>query len=176
MTEESHSGSKTYLTAEAQARVQIDKELGAAGWAVQDADSVNLAAAQGVAVREFILKPPHGRVDYLLFVDRRPVGTIEAKPAGTTLTGAEQQSSRYAAGLPDTLPAPIRPLPFAYESTGVETRFTNTADPEPRSRPVFWFLLPETLAKLTREYAERPPAAMQQHRLHALHTPNPVVL
>ena len=49
MTKESHSGSDAYLTAEAQARVQIDKELGAAGWAVQDADSVNLAAAQGAA-------------------------------------------------------------------------------------------------------------------------------
>ena len=52
--------------------------------------------------RDLVIQPPHGRVDYLLFVDRRPVGTIEAKPAGTTLTGAEEQSSRYAAGLPDT--------------------------------------------------------------------------
>src|SRR5439155_20074074 len=94
MTEESR-GSDAYLTAEAQARVQIDKELDAAGWLVQDAHAVNLAAGQGVAVREFILKPPHGRVDYLLFVDRQPVGTIEAKPAGTTLTGVEEQSAKY---------------------------------------------------------------------------------
>src|SRR5439155_15429273 len=103
----------------APSRVQIDKELDAAGWLVQDAHAVNLAAGQGVAVREFILKPPHGRVDYLLFVDRQAVGLVEAKPTGTTLTGVEEQSARYAAGLPDTLPAPIRPLPFAYESTGV---------------------------------------------------------
>jgi type I restriction enzyme R subunit len=176
MTKESHSGSDAYLTAEAQARVQIDKELGAAGWLVQDAHAVNLAARQGVAVREFILKPPHGRVDYLLFVDRQPVGLVEAKPAGTTLTGVEEQSARYAAGLPDTLPAPIRPLPFAYESTGVETRFTNTADPEPRSRPVFWFHQPETLAKWTREIAERPPAATLRHRLRVMPPLNPAGL
>src|SRR4030065_181237 len=56
MTEESYSGSNVYLTAEAQARVQIDKELVAAGWLVQDAQSVNLAAGEGVAVREFVLK------------------------------------------------------------------------------------------------------------------------
>src|SRR5207253_6859324 len=133
-----------------------------------DADGVNVAAAQRLPVREFILRRPRGRVASVLCVDRGPVGTIEARPAGTTLTGAEQQSSRYAAGLPDTLPAPIRPLPFAYESTGVETRFTNTADPEPRSRPVFWFHQPETLAKWTREIAEPPPAATLRHRLRAM--------
>lgn len=97
MSGEQYSGRDVYLTAEAQARVQIDRQLEAAGWAVQDADSVNLAAAQGVAVREFILKPPHGRADYLLFVDREPVGSIEAKPAGTTLTGVEEQSAKRQA-------------------------------------------------------------------------------
>jgi type I restriction enzyme R subunit len=67
--------------AEAQARAQIDKELNASWWFVQDAHSVNLAAGRGVAVREFILRASHGRLDYLLFVVRQPVGTIEAKPA-----------------------------------------------------------------------------------------------
>src|SRR3989454_234288 len=176
MTKESHSAPDAYLTAEAQARVQIDQELEAAGWAVQDAASVNLAAAQGVAVRELILKPPHGRVDYLLFVDRRPVGTIEAKPAGTTLTGVEEQSAKYTAGIPDTLAAPIRPLPFAYEATGVETHFTHTADPEPRSRQLFWFHRPETLAKWVREIAERPAAPTLRHRLRAMPPLNPAGL
>src|SRR2546428_1297857 len=168
MTDKSHSAPDAYLTAEAQARVQIDKELDAAGWLVQHANAVNLAAGQGVAVREFILKPPHGRVDYLLFVDRRPVGTIEAKPSGTTLTGVEEQSAKYTAGLPDTLAAPIRPLPFAYEATGVETRFTHTADPEPRSRQLFWFHRPETFARWVREITKRPAAPTLRHRLRAI--------
>jgi type I restriction enzyme R subunit len=164
MTKESES----YLTAEAQARVQIDRELEAAGWAIQDANAVNLAAARGVAVREFILKPPHGRADYLLFVDREPVGSIEAKPAGTTLTGVEEQSAKYGEGLPDYLAVPVRPLPFAYESTGVETRFTNRADPEPRSRPLFWFHQPATLATWVRGIAEHPAAPTLRHRFRAM--------
>ena len=37
-------------------------------------------------------------------------------------------------------------LAFSYETTGIETRFTNHLDPEPRSRRVFAFHQPETLA------------------------------
>ncbi len=135
-----------YLTAEAKARVEIDRKLAAAGWAVQDYLKVNLGAARGVAVREFPLEAGHGRADYLLFVDRKPLGVVEAKPDGTTLTGVEWQSDKYTEGLPQGLGAPTRPLPFAYESTGVETRFTNGFDPEPRSRLVFSFHRPDTLA------------------------------
>lgn len=54
-----------------------------------------------------------------------------------TLTGVELQSSRYAQGLPARLPAWRRPLPFVWESTGVETHFTNGLDTEPRARSVF---------------------------------------
>src|SRR5262249_31948203 len=43
------------------------------------------------------------------------------------------------------LPACRRPLPFLYQSTGVETHFTNALDPDPRSRAVFTFHRPETL-------------------------------
>jgi type I restriction enzyme R subunit len=63
-----------YLTPEARARVEIDRMLELAGWAVQDANAVNLSAAQGVAVREFVLKSPYGRVDYLLSSMRRRLG------------------------------------------------------------------------------------------------------
>jgi len=71
------------------------------------------AAGIGVAIREFVLKEGHGRADYLLFVNGQAVGAIEAKSEGTTLTGVEFQTARYLTGLPDGLPAPIRPLPFA---------------------------------------------------------------
>jgi type I restriction enzyme R subunit len=80
-----------YLTPEAEARVEIDAMLELAGWAVQDPDQVNLTASRGVAVREFILVPPHGRADYLLFVDGQVVGVLEAKPAGTVLVNVEPQ-------------------------------------------------------------------------------------
>ncbi|MBA2425078.1 MAG: restriction endonuclease subunit R, partial [Actinobacteria bacterium] len=104
--------------------------LAAAGWAVQDARAVNLSAGRGVAVRKFVLKSPHGRADYLLFVDGAAVGVIEAKKEGETLTGVEWQSAKYVDGLPDEIPTAAEgALPFAYESTGTETRFTNTLDP-----------------------------------------------
>ena len=129
---------------EEQARQNIDALLTQAGWAVQDLDALNLSAAKGVAVREFSLKSGHGKADYLLFVDQMAAGVVEAKPEGYTLAGVEVQSEKYSTGLPDFLSAPRRPLPFLYESTGVETQFTNLLDPDPRSRPVFSFHTPST--------------------------------
>ena len=134
------------MTPEEQARVNIDRLLQQAGWAVQNADSINLYASSGVAVREFPLKAGHGTADYLLYVNQKAAGVVEAKPEGSTLTGVEVQSEKYSTGLPDNLPAHHNPLPFLYESTGAETQFTNRLDPEPRSRLVFSFHSPQTLA------------------------------
>ena len=134
------------MTLEQKARVQIDALLVKAGWALQDVHSLNLSAARGVAVREFGLKPGHGTADYILYVDQKAAGVVEAKPAGHTLTGVESQSGKYSDGLPDTLPTHSKPLPFLYETTGSETRFTNLLDPEPRSRSVFAFHTPDVLA------------------------------
>jgi type I restriction enzyme R subunit len=133
-------------TPEDEACEQIDRMLDAAGWAVQDAAKANIHAARGVALRNFALKPGHGFADYLLYVEGTAAGVVEAKKAGTTLTGVEIQSAKYSEGLPAHLPARIRPLPFCYQSTGIETRFTNSLDPDPRSRGVFWFHRPETFA------------------------------
>lgn len=128
---------------EAKARQQIDRQLADAGWVVQDRSAANPHAASGVAIREFPLKS--GPVDYGLYVDGAVAGAIEAKKEGWTLAGVELQSQRYSEGLPDALPAYRRPLPFLYESTGVETQFTNLLDPEPRIREVFTFHRPETM-------------------------------
>lgn len=135
------------MTPEAQARRTIDRLLAAAGWVVQDVKHADIHAARGVALREFALNPGHGFADYLLYLDGRAAGVVEAKKQGATLTGVEWQSSRYAQGLPASLPAWHRPLPFVYESTGRETHFTNALDPEPRARGVFAFHQPETLAE-----------------------------
>jgi type I site-specific restriction endonuclease len=67
-----HAGDHDYLAREAKARIEIDKQLGEAGWSVQSQDKLNLAAGPGVAVREFTLEKPHGRVDYLLFLNGQP--------------------------------------------------------------------------------------------------------
>ena len=136
-------------TPEEKARKTIDQLLGAAGWQVQDRSQLRLGASLGVAVREFPLATGHA--DYLLFADRRPIAVVEAKPEGTPLSGVEPQSDKYSSGLPSTLTPWHRPLPFLYESTGVETFCTTTRDPEPRSRRVFAFHQPQTLMEWTRE-------------------------
>src|SRR5229473_6775533 len=134
-------------TPEQKARREIDADLTAAGWLVQDRDDLDLTAGRGIAVREFPMKSGFGFADYLLYLDRKALGAVEAKATGS-LTGVEAQSAKYAAGLPNNLPAHRRPLPFLFESNGSVTYFTSGLDPIPRSRRVFSFLRPETLAVL----------------------------
>lgn len=134
------------MTPEQEARIEIDRMLAESGWLVQDVKRVNLHAGRGVAIREFPLERGFGFADYLLYVDGQAAGVIEAKKAGTTLSGVEIQSDTYTQGLPPALSAWFRPLPFSYQSTGIETCFTNGLDPDPRSRRIFSFHRPETLA------------------------------
>jgi len=134
------------MTCEQHAREKIDQLLTQAGWHIQDVKEANIHAATGVAIREFPL-PGYGFADYLLYVNGKAAGVIEAKKVGTTLTGVEIQSDKYSKGLPAALPAWIKPLPYCYQSTGEITRFTNGLDPEPRSRQVFAFHRPDNLAE-----------------------------
>ncbi len=149
------------LAAEARARVLIDRQLIGAGWSVQDRRSLNLFAAQGVARREATMATGHGRADYLLYLDQRVVGVIEAKPEGTPLSGVEWQSAMYAGGLPaDVRLAALTKdgrLPFVFEASGTETHFTNGFDPEPRARRIFNFPKAATLAKTLRGKDEQHP-------------------
>jgi len=126
------------------AREKIDKLLTDCGWIIQNRSTINVSAGRGVAIREALLKD-RDEADYLLFVDGKAIGTIEAKPEGFTLTGVEEQSGGYGKNLLDIYPRWRDPLPFAYETTGVETQFTNRLDPVPKSRNVFAFHKPETL-------------------------------
>ena len=128
---------------EERARQNIDRLLEAAGWRVQDHKDLSLSAGLGVVVRYFPLKT--GEADYVVFVDRKAVGVIEAKPEGTTLSGVSEQTEKYLSGLPENIPSVGKPLRFAYESTGVETFFRDLSDPDSRSRRVFAFHKPETL-------------------------------
>jgi type I restriction enzyme R subunit len=151
-----------HLAAEQRARTLIDRQLTDAGWSVQSRSELNLFATQGVAVREVIMAAGHGRADYLLYVDQRAVGVIEAKPEGTPLSGVEWQSAMYAEGLP----AEVRlkavtvegRLPFVFEASGSETHLTNGFDPDPRARRVFACPRPETLARVLRD-ADADPTA-----------------
>nr|WP_294942460.1 DEAD/DEAH box helicase family protein [uncultured Mucilaginibacter sp.] len=134
---------------EQKARDNIDKQLLLCGWLVQGKKETNIGAGIGVAIREY--QTETGPADYILFVDKKPVGIIEAKreDEGVRLTVAEDQSVEYATSKLKYLKND--PLPFVYESTGELTRFTDYRDPKPRSRPVFTFHRPETFQKWIKE-------------------------
>ena len=89
------------LTPEQKSRQTIDGLLEAAGWVLQDKETFNRKASLGVAVREFSL--PNGPCDYLLFIDGKAAGVIEAKKSGVTLSGVADQSDKYMTSLPEHL-------------------------------------------------------------------------
>ncbi|WP_228826335.1 type I restriction endonuclease subunit R [Nocardia abscessus] len=161
---------------EAQVRVELDRMLAEAGWAVQDntAIQVDLTARQGVALREVTVGA--GRADYLLYVNQKLVGVIEAKREGADLAAAESQADGYVRNLTSAqrFSAWRQDLPFRYASDGGTTWFRNTLDPDSRSRRVFAFHQPETLLLWMREAEEDPQAptfrAKLRWRMPALDT------
>ena len=136
--------SKVNQAPEQKARDNIDATLELAGWLVQDKKKIDFSAGFGIAVREY--QTDVGPADYVLLIDKNPVGVIEAKSEnwGQKITTVEEQSGGYAT-------ARLKwqnnrePLPFVYESTGVVTRFTDMRDPKPRSREIFSFPRPEKI-------------------------------
>ena len=81
---------------EAEARQEIDRQLAACGWAVQDYSALNLAAAPGIAVREFPLTA--GEVDYLLYIEGKAAGVVEAPQVGERAVADLLAERRLRAG------------------------------------------------------------------------------
>ena len=151
---------------EDKARKTIDQLLTTAGWTIQDTNEVNVSACRGVAIREFPLKSGYGFADYLLYVDGTPAAVVEAKKEGETLSGYEIQTEKYSVGLPPELKPYRKPLPFCYQSTGIETRFTNLMEPDARSRHVFAFHRPETMAEWLMEESKSPGSTLRARLKH----------
>lgn len=127
---------------EGKARDVIDQRLKQAGWGVQDYRDINLGAGLGIAVREH--PTDSGPADYLLYVNRQPVGVIEAKKDQSILTLHESQTARYA-NSKLKWSKKEKPLVFLFEATGLMIHFTDLRDPAPRARELFHFYKPETL-------------------------------
>lgn len=151
---------------EQKARDAIDALLKQAGWVVQSVKTLDLNAGLGQAVREY--QTDVGPVDYVLFVDHKAVGVIEAKreDLGHKITDVERQTEGYAKAKLKWVNN-REPLPFLYESTGIITRFTDGRDPKPRSREVFSFHRPETLKEWLSQDASL------RERLHRIPPLNP---
>ncbi|MFC7933178.1 type I restriction endonuclease subunit R [Streptomyces cinereoruber] len=157
---------------EVQVRKRLDAMLTMAGWDVQDGGAdLNLHVqgdwrGNGVAVRE--VTTARGRADYVLYVDRKLVGVVEAKREGADLSAAEAQADRYADHPTDAqqrFNAWRTPLPFRYVSDGGETRFRSVLDPDSRTRRIFSFHQPRTLARWVRQAEEDEQAPSYRARL-----------
>jgi type I restriction enzyme, R subunit len=147
------------------ARDNIDRQLSSCGWVIQDIKTINLHCGIGIAVKEYLTDV--GPADYVLFVEGKPCGVIEAKreDEGFKLIAHEDQTEGYATAKLKHLNN--EPLPFVYLSTGEITRFTDFTDPKPRAREVFSFHRPETL----REWLKQDKSLRKRlHDLPALQT------
>ena len=132
------------MSPEEKARLEIDRKLELAGYVVQDMKEFDPTVALGVAVREYPTNV--GEADYVLFIDRTPVGVVEAKATdkGEKLLLAADQSLGYAqSGLKYFIDS--KPLRFTYEATDILTHFCDLNDTNARTRSVFSFHKPETL-------------------------------
>ncbi len=150
------------MTPESQARAMIDKKLESAGWQIQSYRDINLGAGLGIAVREH--PTATGPADYLLYIDRKPVGVIEAKKNQSILTAHEAQTARYA-NSELRWSKQQHALVFLFEATGQIIHFTDLRDPSPRARELFHFYKPETL-----QHWYRQPQSTRQ-RLHCTMPP-----
>src|SRR5436190_17943754 len=119
-------------TPEQLARKNIDAMLAAAGWLVQDLRRINMHAASAIALCETDLEK--GFADYMLFVEGKAIGVVEAKSEGTPLVGVADQSESYARSELKDFQRWATPLPFTYESNSDEIRFRDLRDPHSRSR------------------------------------------
>ena len=134
---------------EQQARKSIDALLGAAGWTIQNIASLNLHASRGVAVRE--MQSHGGPADYILFVDRKALGVVEAKKEGTTLSAVAEQSARYPPPRTGSPSAGPIPCPSPTSPPASKPSSATSAIRDSRSRRVFAFHRPETLAELVQQ-------------------------
>lgn len=133
---------------EDKSRKVIDEQLRQAGWVIQDFPQRNISASPGVIVRNYPLAESK-EADYVVFVDKNPIGVIEAKKLGTTLTGVHKQSAEYLKLL--TQKFPDTNLALAYEATENTIQFSDTREIDYRPRELFWFHTPSEIRNILNE-------------------------
>ena len=111
------------MTPEEKARVRIDQMFSDAGWKVVSRDeySPSLTAA---AIEEGILQGGK-EADYLLFINGKAVGVLEAKKASTDVSSDKviEQAEGYTHKLTKYYQYYANPLPIVYVSNGQVTLF-----------------------------------------------------
>ncbi len=135
------------MTPEEKARLVIDKKLESAGWQVVDRTHYS-PSVSAVAVREGLLKG-NLEADYLLFINGKAIGVIEAKKGDTELSEeVAKQAERYARKLFNWYPCWQNPLPFVYLSNGKELLFRDIRDNNSEYQSIEQMHTPRQMVKM----------------------------
>ena len=117
------------MTPEEKARVIIDRQLEQSGWQVVDRDEYT-SSAHACAVREGLmnLSGANLEADYLLFIEGKAVGVVEAKREENELGDAVKlQALNYTKNLPSWCAAWYMPLPIVLLANGKTILYYNQA-------------------------------------------------
>lgn len=131
---------------EEKARVWIDGQLEEAGWRVVSRDEFT-ASMSAAAVKEGLMKGGL-EADYLLFLNGKAIGVVEAKAEHVPLDEAVmQQAENYAHKPLSWYPVWEKPLPMIYLSNGKDILFKNLRNPETEYIP-YHFHAPKEMVKI----------------------------
>lgn len=131
---------------EEKARVWIDRQLEEAGWKVVSRDEFT-ASMSAAAVKEGMMKGGL-EADYLLFLNGKAVGVVEAKAEHVPLDeSVALQAENYAHKPLSWCPIWAKPLPVVYLSNGKDILFENLRAPETGYIP-YRFHTPKEVVRL----------------------------
>ena len=134
------------MAPEEKARLIIDKKLADAGWQVVDRNDYS-PSVSAVAVREALLKG-NLEADYLLFLNGKAIGVIEAKKEDTELSEVvAEQAEKYARKLFNWYPCWQNPLPLVYLSNGKGLLFRDIRNIQSEYQPLQQMHTPREIAK-----------------------------
>ena len=147
------------MTPEQKARKVIDKMFSNAGWQVLDRDHYvpNISA---VALEEGLLNG-NLEADYLLFLNGKAVGVLEAKKETVDVSAdwVKAQAENYVKKVPGTYQTIAKPLPLIYLSNGKTVLFKNGDNPEAEYEEINRIHTPKEITRmlgLADEYSALP--------------------
>ncbi|WP_312394366.1 DEAD/DEAH box helicase family protein [Chryseobacterium sp.] len=135
------------MTPEQKAREIINRMLNDSGWEIVNRDNYS-PRLSAVAIEEGILKG-NLEADYLLFINGKAIGVLEAKKEEYQLSNVVmEQAERYVSRLPSWCSYWYQPLPIVYLSNGKEILFKNINNPNEDYASVSRIHSPREIAKI----------------------------
>lgn len=117
------------MTPEKKVREVINRMLNESGWEIVDRDNYS-PEISAVAIEEGLLKG-NLEADYLLFLNGKAIGVLEAKREELQLSSVVmEQAEKYIRKLPNWCSCWYQPLPIVYLSNGKEILFKNINNPD----------------------------------------------